>query len=691
MKKLNIIFCIGILLVSGCKRKKVTQDRLCSRVDLAQIINLIPKTSEDIYLLCEQTTQEMEQAFAKIDQVESEDRTYVNTVLVYEQAYFHLVTHKQILKIVAELFSDSALQTAAHVALLELDEYENQMLTRNTTLYQAIQEYEKHGKDPYHHIKPVTFFIHNYLKKAELEGMKLDVAKRADLSKLEQEMMQLVGKFCNHVFYERRHLIASCDELQGVPEKFIKTLVQDEQGNCLVPLDDKTYTIIMRTCQVPATRRNYFLMFYQLGYPQNELILQELQTKGHHMAKLLNFDNFASYQLDNLMVKTPKKAESFLWNMIKDLQLYDDRDFFALSHNLPPSVTLNFEEKIEPWDYDFAVSDYRKQHFNIDDTAVAQFFPLDYVLPKMLEQLSKFFHVVFEPQEALNLWAPDIVCYRVRSLKHQAILGYVFFDLYQRFAKRDGDPYQVTMIPAIRDDCSLPCVGASVVVANFKQGTVENPTLLTFDDLSSLVYQMGYALHAVFGATRFTEFSGTQVVYDFSTVPSEVLKCWLQQSNFVQSLSQHAQTGKSLSKSIIEQLIAREKFEFAHQMLQKCFLGLVCLQIFEQQTHDAHTLIEKLYKKVFKHVAYSPQNYFEMSFLPLADVKYATAYYADVWAKVIAKDLFAHIKEGGIYNHEVGMQYVTEILSPGGSRHPSDMTKRFLGRSFNRKAFLEQI
>nr|MBP6892774.1 hypothetical protein [Candidatus Babeliales bacterium] len=365
-------------------------------------------------------------------------------------------------------------------------------------------------------------------------------------------------------------------------------------------------------------------------------------------------------------------------------------EFACMMRHLPASVVLNSDKKMQPWDQDFVMAAYQKKHFKVDDAQISEYFPLYHVLPIMLQQLSTFFHIEFELQDMQNLWAPDIICYRVRSMKHQGVLGYIFFDLYARETKRDEGMQQMMVIPAIRDDCSIPCVGACVIVGHI-QYEKNQTSLLTFTDLQNLFSQMGYALHNIFGATRFSQFSGNQVTYDFVKVPSEVLKHWTLQPEILQALSHHLRTGASLNRASIEQLIAREKFGRSGKFMQQLFLSLIALNLCQEPTDDVHHIIEKLHKKVLKHIAYAPENYFEMNFLPFADNSHAASYYAYIWSEVIAADLFAYICKHGIFNHEVGMQYVTEILSPGGSRYPYEMIKRFLGHPFHRKAFLEEL
>lgn len=691
MKKINIIFLACLLIVSGCKRKKVSQERLCSRIELEQIVALIPKSSDQIYLLVEQTKQLMDEMFTQIDQIPLEKRTYLNTVLVYEQAYFQFYTNQQVLRTIAQLSQDSGMQTAANVALLDLAAYATEMLKRNVTLFQALDEYAKHGKDPYRYTKPVAFFLDTMLHKFALQGMRLPVAQRAEVDRLEQEINQIAGRFYSNASYDRRHIIVGQQDLPGVSEQFLATLSKDDAGNYILPADMQTFVNVMQNCQLQSTRHAYYLMFGQCGYPQNEDVLQQLVQKRHEMAQLLGFDNFASYQLDDLVIKTPKKADHFLWSMIKELQPYDDRDFAQLTRHLPSGVTLTSDKKLHPWDEDFVKSWYRKQHFKIDQNEIAQYFQLDHVVSVILQKFSQFFHVSYEPQEVDGLWTKDLTCYRIRSLKHQAVLGYLFFDLYQRETKQDTGLYQLTLIPSIRDDCSIPCVGACTVVGNFAHKSEEQPILLEFGQVVLLLHEMGHAMHTIFGATRFTQFSGNQVAHDFMQTPSQMLEYWFDEPEFLHDLGCHVKTGEPMSRSMIEQLIASEKFGRSSRMLKQLFLGLVSLHLFESVPADTHVMIEKIYKKVFRHIAYEPENYFEMSFAHFADQQHCAAYYAYPWSAVIAADFFAYVKLHGLFNHEIGSQYITEVLSPGGSRNPYEMIKRFLGRPFHRKSLLEQL
>ncbi|MCX5923982.1 MAG: M3 family metallopeptidase [Candidatus Dependentiae bacterium] len=691
MRKSYLFLLILVAIGAGCGRKKVAQERICSRIDFERIVSLFPKTVPEVHALTQKSKNDMDLAIELIGDISGCDRTYQNTALAYEQAYFQFFLNAHVLNVLAAASCDAELQAEAYRAVADLGLYKNNVLSRNVTLYQAFGEYQKLGKDTYRKTPSVHYFLHDVMQRFEKEGMKLPVAKRDDLVDLEKEIQDLSSRFESNVSRSASSMVVPQKELYGVSDQSLSSLSKDSNGNYILPVNYPTFCMIMQNCLVESTRKTYFMLFGQQGYPANQTILEALISKRNQYAQMLGYKDFATYQLDDLMAKTPKKAEDFLWKMVKGLQPYEDKDFKELTQHLPPSVQFVGTNQLKPWDQALVKSSYRKKHFDFSDDKISEYFSLDTVIPALLQQFSQFFHIEFEHQKAENMWAQDLLCYRVRSLKNQSVIGYIFLDLYKRPLKKITGPCYMMIIPAIRDDCSISCVGSSVVIADFEKPTQCKPTLLKLHEVVSLFHEMGHAVHALFGATRFTQFSGTQVAKDFEHAPSQMLEHWFDQPEVVHAVSRHYQTGAPLSKGMIEKIIASQKFDRADKTLKQSFLGLISLNLFKQNNEkDIHSMIEKMHKKLFKHVAYEQGCYFETSFMALAH-DCGAACYMYPWSRVLAADLFAHVKTQGLANHEMGIRYVSEILSPGGSKNPHDMVKRFLGRSWNSHAFFESL
>ncbi|HSW75804.1 MAG TPA: M3 family metallopeptidase [Candidatus Saccharimonadales bacterium] len=691
MKKYFLYLVALVALSSGCGKKKVVQERICSRIDSDRIVSLFPKTVADVQALVEKSKNELNTTIEMIGDISGMCRTYHNTMVAYDQAYFHFLLTMQVLQVLAVASCDAQLQSQAQHALSDLQEYKDNVLTRNVTLYQAFKEYERFGQDTYRRTASVNYFLYDILHRFEKNGMHLPLASRMDLVELQQEIKDLQHRYCNNIQYDSSSIAVPPKELYGLSDEALQNLSKDKDGNYILPMNPEIYSMVMQHCLVESTRKSYFMLFARQAYCTNQFILEELIHKQNELAEKLQYKDFATYQLSDLIVKTPQRTEDFLWKMVKILQAYEDKEFKELTKHLPPSVHLVETNQLKPWDKDLVKAWYKDKHFNNNNDEISQYFSLENVICAFLQKCGQFFHLEFQPEKIENIWAPDVLCYRVRSLRSQAIIGYLFLDVYQRPCKKISQQCCMMIIPAIRDDCSTSCIGSSVIMANFAKPTQDKPTLLKLNEAISLFHEMGHAIHNLFGATRFTQFSGTQVSADFFQIPSRMLDYWFDDPEFIHAISRHYKTGNHLSRDMIEKIIASRKFDRIDDMLQQLFLALVSLTIFKQpdQKINMHTMIEKIYKKVFKHTAYEFNCYFETNCMSLAHC--GAAYYIYPWSAMIAADLFAHIKKQGIDDYRTGATYVSEILSHGGSKPSQDMIKRYLGRSWNSHAFFESL
>jgi len=690
MKKIVTCLFIFIAFFAGCKKKKVRQERMCARIDMDQIVSLLPKKSEEIYDLTEQTIQQMKDALHEIEIVPAVKRTYLNTVLPYEQAYFIFHMRSEIMRALAILSSDAPLQLAANLSLQELKQFKNEFLTRNDKIYKAFEEYLQLGKDPYHQTKSVQHFLQVIKERALNDGIHLSSEKKVDLMNLSTEINRLSGQFYGNILHDIRHIVVNGSDLDGIDPEIIQKLHTDGHGSYILPSEMNMFFNVMENCHLESIRKDYYDMFGQIAYPQNDSVLKKLIQKQYDYAQILGYPNFAEYQTNNLMFKQVKKVEHFLWNIIKPLQQQNKKDYQKMLRSLPRGVYPTQDGKINPWDEAYVKSQYRKKVFHINDREIAQYFPLEHVVPTLLKQLEKLFFVTFELEEVDNLWADKIISYRVRSMKNQAVLGYLFLDLYQRAGKKITNPCSMTLIPAIRDDCSIACVGASIVATEFSP-LADGAVLLEFSDVISLFHEIGHAMHDIFGATRFTIFSGTQVQQDFLEVPSLMLEYLFDEAKIIEAISHHYKTGKPLSSVQINQLIAAQKFGRADRLLKQIYLSLLSLELFKTNGNvDIAKLASRFYKKIFQFVEFDPNYHVEATLNHLAG-NYASVYYTYPLSTIIAADLFKTIKDNGFLDNQISDKYVTDILSPGGSVKPQVLLKKFLGRSFNAQAYFSML
>lgn len=695
MNKIFLTVCLFFVLVfaTGCNKKRYEQERICSRIDLEKIVDLFPTTSQAIELMAQEGQDAMTRAIEEIKAVKAQDRNYHNTILMYEQAYMLFFTKKQILTTLALFSDDAQLQLAANLAVHEMDQYKIQNLDTNAIIYRAFGEYQTHGKDVYHVSKSVQHFIASTRKKMKWLGVTLPEGKQEELLKLKKEDQLLNGQFYRNIIVDAPHIVVKPQDLDGVSSQTLAKLHKNQDGDYVVTSEEAIFFDVMENCHVLKTRKAYHRMNGNLAYAANTPVLKSMMTTKHQIAKILGYSNFADYQYQELMMKSSKKVQQFLWDVVRHIEPYVMRDYKKMLRQLPAGVILDHRNMLQPWDDAYVKSQYRKKVFHVDDVAMAQYFPVDYVVTTMIQQFEKIFHVTMQAQQLPEnaLWAKDLQAYQVRSLKTQAIIGYLFLDLYQRPGKNIADACHHIIVPAVSDDCSIACAGASAVVARFAKSENNKPTLLQFSDVLTLFHEMGHGLHSLFGATRFTAFSGTQVVQDFVETPSIMLEYFFDQPDMLKAISCHVDTKKPLSQPQIEQLIAAQKFGRAGRLLKQVYLALLSLHVFKDSPEqNLNALNSYLYKKVFHNVVFDPEYHVLTSFAHLAQ-PYAAAYYAYPLSTIIAADLFVHFRYHGFSNYKNGIKYISDILMPGGSTNPHIMIKKYLGRQFGMSAYLSLL
>ena len=693
MKKFILCSVVLFLCFQGCKKKSHVKERMCSRVDLERIVELFPKTSHHVQEVVVKSKKLMDDVIDQVQGIDKEQRTHQNTVLLYEKAYFQFLVNLYVFKVLASFSDDVTLQKSAHDAVVELEHYQNKVVKNNKILLQAFQEYSEHGTDSYKKSISVQSFLKNMIEKFKSIGLSSSDQTYKEIKKLEQEIADALKRCNEHLNSSYYHAIIAAKDLKGVPDSFLRTLPKWNGDYCVL-CNKQAYEIIMTHCAVEATRKTCYMLYVQAGYTQNEILFKDLLDKRYEFAQLLGYPNYASYQLHDLMIKTPKHAESFLLSTLHNVYKNVDREFEAMKQaGLAPSVTLVNGTLLKPWDIAYVQNYYKQKHFDCKVEDLKEFFVLSRVLSGTFDLFNKFFHIEIEKQETDSLWSKDVECYRIRSLKHQSILGYLFLDLYDRKSKKNVDSLCETssigympIIPAIRDECSLSCVVSVLLYAHFAK-VAGASTYLSMQEVIGLIHQLGHVMHELFGATKFAQFSGTQVVKDFMEIPSYMLESWLCTPEFLKTISTDVATGKSLSDAQIKSLIGSQQFGKAFGLQHEIFLSLMALRLHVGGVDDIKKEIEPLFKQTMHHVTYEPHccvgNYFRDLF-----TQCPVAYYRHIWSQIIGANLFDTIQHRGIFNYETGNDYVTEILSSGGLRSPYEMIGRFLGKPFYNPVFL---
>lgn len=679
---------VTLLFVVGCYYKKSPSMRLCTRLDWQSIVDMFPQNVDQIEQIAKKSIAVMNNMLEALKKDSHHAYTFHNTVRLYDNAKFTFIMNMQLLSSIVMLSSDQAMVAAANSALIELQKYQAEKLIRNQTILDTFQDYAQYGHDDQSKTMLTRSFLQKTIERLEHEGANLSDDVRSYLNTLSQEISELQAQFSTNILCQNLFITCKKHELENVPQSFLQSL--DRQGDMyIVPLTYESFFTILENCSNAATRKKLYLAFSNRAYPINLTILELLLSKRNEYARLVGYKNFAEYESAFQMIGSADQIKDFLYDMIADTNKVVQKDFAQLIADLPESVKLSHHGKLYPWDEAFVKNRYRKKHYSIDTHAVAEYFPLSHVLAELQKQFGQFFALGFDQVSNQGLWDKNLICLRVRLLHTSEIIGYLIFDLYARPGKSQ-QASQMNIIPAMQDDCNFSCSGLSIIATNFNAPTSDQEPLLSFHDVKILLHEFGHALHELFGATSFVDFSGMNGPRDFIEVPSQLLEMWMDDPLMVKLFSKHYKTKEHLSDTMIEKIIAAEKFGRASLLQRQCLLSLIALEF---GSHDAskklHDIVGSLYKSVRCDVEYSSEDYFETSFEHL--VGYGSHYYGYVWSQVLAAGLFEYIIKHGIRNRHVGQKLYDSLLSYGGSKDPHVLINLLLGTSITKQALLDSL
>lgn len=670
--------CIAIFLlifIVGCKINRGPEMRVCNHIDLDSIVCLFPRTVEEVQIMKQQMMQDFQDMLQHLDSFKSPfTMNFHNSLRVYDNAYYQFLMKSNVLRSMALLHDNTALQCAANQATLELDLFEEKVAKSSPKLLHFFKEFRSCTHDAASQRSDVRRFVRWKIDQLMYNGANLEGNHLKMVNLMKQQILDLESRYRGNISRSHSYILCSLEDLDGVDADFIKTLsLQNNQY--VVPCDYNSFFVILESCRCADTRKRFFQKFGMRAYPENIAILKDLIGRRNQFAQIVGYDNFASYQLKSTMAGSVQNVEKMLWGVLGLIGSQVTQHFNEVTAHLPESVTLSPDSKLYPWDESFVYSQYRKKLIGMDDMQVSSYFELNYVVKSLRYMFEEFFHVMIDEIESPQVWTKNVVCWKIRKVKNNAVLGYILLDLYARDSKFDG-PCHLSLVPAMTDDCNIGCRSAAIVVTNFVKK--EQKTLLTIHDLKTLLHELGHAFHDVFGSTRFAEFSGVNVEKDFLEAPSQSLEFFTMVPEVLQRLSLDAKTQKKMPLSLAQKIVRAERIGKASMLERQCLLSLIALA-FGKQLHGqtVEGVVEELYKKVRKYVVYDASYHFEAAFPHLSD--YGSCYYGYVWSEILAAAMFKKMvtKHGKL--HHVGHLFYDKVLQHGGFTNPHQLVENFVG------------
>ncbi|WP_029066040.1 M3 family metallopeptidase [Labrenzia sp. DG1229] len=423
------------------------------------------------------------------------------------------------------------------------------------------------------------------------------------------------------------------------------------------------------------------------GETNNAKIITETLALRSEKAKLLGFENFATFKLDDTMAKTPGNVRDLLtkvWEPAAAQARAEEQKLSKMAANDGENHT------IEAWDWRFYSEKVRKEEHDLDETELKPYLQLDSMIQAAFDTATRLFGVTFRELDGIPVYHPDVRVFEVLDPSGQHV-GLFLGDYFARPSKRSG-----AWMTAFRSQHKLNGNVAPIIVnvMNFSKGAPGEATLLTFDDARTLFHEFGHGLHGLLSNVTYPMISGTSVARDFVELPSQLYEHWLSEPEVLSKFATHYRTGEKMPTDMLDKLLAAANFNQGFATVEYTASALIDLELHLLDTPDEIDIAA--YEKAELVKIGMPDAITMRHRIPhfqhvFSGDGYSAGYYSYMWSEVMDADAFGAFKEAGdIFDEDTADRLLTHIYSAGGRPDPEETYVAFRGRAPKIDALLKK-
>ncbi|MGB5554701.1 MAG: M3 family metallopeptidase, partial [Flavobacteriaceae bacterium] len=577
-----------------------------------------------------------------------------------------------------------------------LSEFAND-ITLNADLFARVKAvYEQ--KDTLNLSVEQTTLLDKKYKSFSRNGANLPDDKKKRLREIDAESSKLKLKFGENILAEtnkyQKHLTDEAD-LDGLPEGEKEAAAQmaiakGKEEGWMITLDYPSYIPFMKYAKNRALRKELALAFGSKGFHNDALDNQENVLKiaklRHERAQLLGYKTHAHFVLEERMAETPEKVHAFLNEILEKAKPAAEREFKQLEDF---AKELDGIDRLEKWDGSYYSEKLKQKLFSLDDEQLKPYFKLENVIAGVFQVAEKLFDLHFEEVFNVEKYHDDVKTFKVYDAEMNFV-SLFYADFHPRAGKRGG-AWMTSFKSQWKKDGENVRPHISNV-CNFTPSTKSKPSLLTFNEVTTLFHEFGHGLHGMLANTTYPSLSGTSVYWDFVELPSQVMENWCYEKEALKLFAKHYETGEVIPMELVEKIKESATFQEGLATLRQLSFGLL-----DMSWHGADpseiTDVKAHETKAFEGTDLYPETAetcMSVAFSHIFQGGYSSGYYSYKWAEVLDADAFAYFKEKGIFNKAVATKFKEHVLSKGGTENPMELYKRFRGAEPKVEALLER-
>ncbi|HJS00390.1 MAG TPA: M3 family metallopeptidase, partial [Flavobacterium sp.] len=576
-----------------------------------------------------------------------------------------------------------------------LSEFGND-ITLNADLFSRIKTvYEQ--KDTLNLNTEQATLLDKKYKSFSRNGANLAEDKKSELREIDKELSKLSLQFGENVLAETNAFqlhITEEKDLSGLPEGTIEAAhslakAQEKEG-WIFTLDHPSYIPFMTYADNRELRKKMAIAFGSKGFQKNEYnneaIVLKIVKLRQQRANLLGYKTHAHFVLEERMAESPEKVMAFENDLLAKAKPAAKKEFAQLTDF---AKNLDGIEQLEKWDGAYYSEKLKQQLFNLDDEKLKPYFQLEKVLNGAFTIAEKLYGLTFTEVFDIDKYHEEVMTYEVRD-ENNNLVSIFYADFFPRKGKRNGAWMTSFKSQSIKNGVNeRPHISN---VCNFTKPTETKPSLLTFNEVTTLFHEFGHGLHGMLANTTYPSLSGTSVFWDFVELPSQVMENWCYEPEALALFATHYQTGEVIPQEYVEKIKESASFQEGLATLRQLSFGLLDMAWHGQDPTNI-TDLKAFETEQFKNTQLYPdvaENAMSTAFSHIFQGGYSSGYYSYKWAEVLDADAFEYFKENGIFNKEVATKFKENILSKGGTESPMTLYKRFRGQEPKPEALLKR-
>jgi len=621
---------------------------------------------------------------------------FENTIVAFDRSADLLVSVSNVFFNLTSANTNEELQAIAkEVSPVLTNHYDNILL--NARLFQRIKAvYEK--KDQLNLTIEQGTLLDKTYKQFARGGANLPEDKQAQLREINKELSLLSLQFGDNMLAETnafKLILDNQDDLAGLP-KFVMDAAaaaakEDSlDGKWLITLHSPSRIPFLQFSAKRELREKVLKAYINRGDNNNQYDNKKIASRMASLrvkrANLLGYATHADYILEENMAKNPQTVYTFLDKVWTAALPVAQKEVTELQAMIDAEGS---KFKLEAWDWWYYAEKLRKQKYDLDEEALKPYFSLENVRLGMFDVATRLYGITFMERNDIPKYHSEVRTFEVKEADGSHI-GILYMDFFPRASKEGGawmNSYRDQYLAG--DSTVTPII---TMVCNFTKPAADMPSLLTFEEVSTLFHEFGHALHGLLSDCTYRKISGTSTPRDFVELPSQIMENWAGDPEVMKMYARHYLTGEVIPQELIDKISASKHFNQGFttvEYMSACYLDM-----------NWHTRTDTTQADV---IAFENQSMAKIGLIPEIVVRYRSPYFAHIfaggyssgyysylWAEVLDADAFEAFKETSLFDPATARAFRDNVLSRGGTDDPMRLYKQFRGKEPDVKPMLKR-